>query len=163
MTRPITGLMVKYYHTCHRELWFYASQLDVDRSNAGIVHGSRIDETTYTDGRRRVFIDGVIALDVLEDGTIVEVKRSSSLEEPGEWQLKYYLWYLKHEKNLEVNGEIAYPRERKREQIELSSTDEEYIKSILPKIREVVQEPTPPEPKRKPICDSCAYHDFCWI
>lgn len=163
MTRPITGLMIKYYHTCHRELWFYANQLDVDRTNTGIVHGSRIDDTSYAENRRRVFIDGTIAIDILEDGTVVEVKRSSKAKSPGEWQLKYYLWYLKHQKELELPGEMAYPRERKREAVELTTDDEQHIENIIPKIRTIIQQRSPPDPERIPICDACAYHDFCWV
>ncbi|WP_049968221.1 CRISPR-associated protein Cas4 [Haloferax prahovense] len=155
--------MVKYYHTCHRELWFYSNKLDVDRSNTGIVHGSKIDDTTYTDGRRRVFIDGTIAIDVLEDGTVVEIKRSSKLEQPGEWQLKFYLWYLKTNKGLDVDGQLSYPRERKRESVELTTEDEEYICKIIPEIQEIIERPAPPDPELKPICDTCAYHDFCWV
>ncbi len=155
--------MVKYYHTCHRELWFYANKLDVDRSNTGIIHGSKIDNSTYTDGRRRVFIDGTIAIDILENGTLVEIKRSSALEEPGEWQLKFYLWYLENYKNLEVNGQLAYPKERKRKSIELTDEDREYIDKILPEIKEIIQQSVPPRPESKPICDSCAYYDFCWV
>ena len=163
MNGEISGLMVKYYHTCHRELWFYANKLDVDRSNAGIAHGSHIDDSSYADGKKRVFIDGVIALDILEDGRIIEVKRSSRLEEPGIWQLKYYLWYLKNRKGIEVDGEMAYPRERKRETVVLSDSDERYIESILPEIQQIVGSETPPDAERIDICDVCAYHDLCWI
>ncbi len=116
--------MVKYYHTCHRELWFYANNIDVDRENVGIRHGSSVDDSSYEDSKRSVFVDGRIQLDVLDDGSIVEVKRSSSLEEPSEMQLKFYLWYLKTEKGIGVDGELAYPTERKRESIELTHEDE---------------------------------------
>lgn len=95
MTRDVTGLMMKYYHTCHRELWFYANYVDVDRTNTGIQHGSAIDDSSYSDKRRSILIDGTISIDMLDNDTIVEVKRSSSLEEPAIMQLKYYLWYLK--------------------------------------------------------------------
>lgn len=163
MNAAVSGLMVKYFHTCYRELWLYANRIDVDRSNEGIIHGSRIDDTSYEDGKKRVFIDGTIALDVLQDGTVVEVKRSSRLEEPGVWQLKYYLWYLKHNKDVEVDGQMAYPRERKRESVILTSADETYLESIIPEIEQLIDRPEPPASERKPICESCAYYDLCWV
>lgn len=159
----VTGLMVKYYHTCHRELWFYANNIDVDRENVGIRHGSSVDDSSYEDSKRSVFVDGRIQLDVLDDGNIVEVKRSSSLEEPGEMQLKFYLWYLKTEKGIDVDGELAYPTERKRESIELTHEDELEMERIVDSIQEIISKPTPPEAEWKPICDACAYHDLCWV
>ncbi len=159
----VTGLMVKYYHTCHRELWFYANNIDVDRENVGIRHGSAVDDSSYEDKKRSVFVDGRIQLDVLDNGNIVEVKRSSALEEPGEMQLKFYLWYLKTKKDIDVTGELAYPTERKRESIELTHEDEQEMERIVDAIQEIISEPTPPEAERKPICDACAYHDLCWV
>lgn len=163
MKRTVSGLMVKYFHTCHRELWFYANKIDVDRSNVGISHGSHIDDSSYSGSKKRIFIDGVIALDILEDGTVVEVKRSSRLEEPGIWQLKYYLWYLKAEKGVEVNGEMAYPRERKRKPIILTQDDEAYLESIIPEIQQIISFQTPPPAEWKSVCEGCAYFDLCWV
>lgn len=159
----VTGLMVKYYHTCHRELWFYANKIDVDRENVGIHHGSSVDDSSYEDSKRSVFVDGQIQLDVLDNGNIVEVKRSSSLEEPGEMQLKFYLWYLKTKKDIDVDGELAYPTERKRESIELTPEDELEMEQIVDSIQEIISKATPPEAERKPICGGCAYHDLCWV
>lgn len=159
----VTGLMVKYYHTCHRELWFYANKIDVDRENTGIRHGSSVDETSYSDQRRSVFIDGQIQLDLLENGTVVEVKRSSSLSQPGEMQLKFYLWYLKTEKGIEARGEMAYPTERKRQAIELTPADEQELEAIVDEIEQIISQDAPPAPEQKPICESCAYHDLCWV
>lgn len=163
MSENVTGLMVKYYHTCHRELWFYMNDIDVDRSKTGIMHGSDIDERSYSGKRRRVFIDGTIAIDVLDDDTVVEVKRSSRMEEAGIMQLKYYLWYLKTHKGVEMDGEMAYPKERKRTRVELTAEDETTIEEIVTEIERIGQRERPPEPERKPFCDSCAYYDLCWV
>ena len=159
----ITGLMIKYYYTCHRELWFYAKKIDVDRENIGIRRGSSVDESSYEDRKRSVFIDGQIQIDLLDDGSVVEIKRSSSLEKPGEMQLKFYLWYLKTQKQIDVDGEIAYPTERKRESVKLTSEDEQEMEQIIDSIRRIISMTSPPEPERKPICDTCAYHDLCWV
>jgi CRISPR-associated exonuclease Cas4 len=155
--------MVKYYHTCHRELWFYANYVDVDRSTTGIRHGSAIDETSYADKRRSVLIDGTISVDMLDDGTVVEVKRSSALEHPAIWQLKYYLWYLQEKKAADVTGEMAYPTERKREAVSLTEEDKERIPEIIDEITEIIGREAPPAAEEKPICESCAYHDLCWV
>lgn len=163
MSDRVTGLMMKYYHTCHRELWFYMNDIDVDRQNEGIMHGSDIDDRSYADKRRRVFIDGTIAVDMIDDETIVEVKRSSRMEEAGIMQLKYYLWYLKTRKGIEMRGEMAYPTERKRTTVELTEENEAEIEEIVEDIERIGNRGSPPEPERKPFCDSCAYHDLCWV
>lgn len=161
--RDITGLMVKRYHTCYRELWFYAHRIDVDTSNPGISHGTYIDETSYGDDTESLFIDGTVAIDLLEGDTVVEVKRSSRLQEAAEMQLKYYLWYLETEKDLHLSGELAVPRERKRVSVELTDDDRELFPGILTEIQEIMSQPSPPAAEEKPFCDSCAYHDLCWV
>lgn len=107
-------------------------------------------------------IDGTIAIDLLDDGRVVEVKPSSALEEPARMQLSYYLWYLKHVHGLEKEGVLAHPRERQRERVVLTDELEEKIETAIRGIHTIVTASSPPAAEEKPFCDSCAYHDFCW-
>jgi len=157
----VTGVMMQYYHVCTRELWFVSRNLEIDRENPTVVRGTRVDETAYDEQRRNLSL-GMISLDLLEDGRVIEVKPSSSLTEPAEMQLAYYLWYLDRVAGVETDGVLAHPREREREPITLTDERIEAVEAAIPGIYEVVTQETPPPAEEKPFCDSCAYHDFCW-
>ncbi|MFC7205202.1 CRISPR-associated protein Cas4 [Haloferax namakaokahaiae] len=160
----ITGLMVQYFEVCKRELWFMSRGIDIDRGSVNIRRGTRVDETSYRDKRQSFQVNGRIAIDVLDDsGDIMEVKVSSKLEEPPKLQLLYYLWYLETVLDIEKDGVLAYPQERKRERVELDDENRERIETVLRGIIEVVEADVPPELEKKPVCDSCLYQDICWM
>lgn len=161
-TFRVTGVMMQYYVVCERELWFLEHDVEIDRGNAAIVRGTQVDETAYADKRRNVSIDGTIAIDVLEDGRVVEVKPSSTMSEPAKRQLQYYLWYLKHVVGVEKDGVLAHPTERNREQVLLNDDAESTVENAIRGIYDVVTADSPPPATEKPVCNSCAYHDFCW-
>jgi CRISPR-associated exonuclease Cas4 len=158
----VTGVMMQYYAVCHRELWFESRDIEIDRDRASIVRGTNVDEQAYSDKRRSVPIDGIIVIDVLDDGTVMEVKPSSSMTEPARLQLLYYLWYLKHVVGVERDGVLAHPTERRRESVELTVEAEQRVEEAIRGVYDVTNKETPPKAERKPFCDSCAYHDFCW-
>ncbi|GAB3037644.1 CRISPR-associated protein Cas4 [Natronobiforma cellulositropha] len=157
----VTGVMMQYYHVCTRELWFESRNLEIDRENSSVARGTRVDETAYSDRREHLRL-GMISLDLLEDGRVIEVKPSSALTEPAEMQLSYYLWYLECVAGIEREGVLAHPRERRREPIELTDERRERVEAAIRAIHEVVTEETPPPAEEKPFCSSCAYHDLCW-
>ena len=159
----ITGLMVQYYHVCRRELWFMSRGIDIDRSTTNIVRGTRTDEKSYRDKRQSFQINGRIQIDVLDDGEIMEVKVSSSLEKPPRMQLLYYLWYLDRILNIERTGVLAFPRERKRETVTLTEENVTAVEETIVGIIETVQDDSPPPLEKKPYCDSCLYQDLCWV
>ena len=66
-------------------------------------------------------------------------------------QLKYYLWYLKREKGLEMTGILVYPEERKRREVQLAEEDESELRVAVAEIREIIAQETPPEREKKPI------------
>ncbi|EFW90579.1 CRISPR-associated Cas4 family protein [Haladaptatus paucihalophilus DX253] len=154
--------MMQYYVVCKRELWFHSRHVEIDRGNAAVVRGTNVDETAYADKRKHVSIDGTIAIDVLDDGRVMEVKPSSALVEPAKLQLLYYLWYLKHVVGVEKSGVLAHPTERKREDVELGEEESERVENAIRGVYDVVTSDSPPSATEKPVCDSCAYHDFCW-
>jgi len=157
----VTGVMMQYYYVCKRELWFESRNLEIDRENATVVRGTRIDETAYSDKRENLRL-GMISLDLLDDGRVVEIKPSSALTEPAEMQLSYYLWYLDRVADIERDGVLAHPRERSRDPVELTDDRIEKVESAIRGIHGIVSQSSPPPAEEKPFCDSCAYHDFCW-
>lgn len=159
----ITGLMVQYYHVCRRELWFMSRGIDIDRDTANIRRGSRVDEQSYRDQKRSFQVNGRIAIDMLEDGKLMEVKVSSALEKPPKMQLLYYMWYLDRVYGIEREGVLAYPEERTREEIELTPEHVQEVEETVEGIIDVVSADEPPELEKKPYCDSCLYQDICWL
>ncbi|ELZ84575.1 CRISPR-associated Cas4 family protein [Haloferax elongans ATCC BAA-1513] len=158
----VTGVMMQYYVVCERELWFYSRQVEIDRGNTAIVRGTHVDETAYREKRRHMSIDSTIAIDVLDDGRVMEVKPSSALVDPAKLQLQYYLWYLKHVAGVEKSGVLAHPTERRREAIELTAEAEQRVEAAIRGIYEIITSDSPPPASEKEVCESCAYHDFCW-
>lgn len=159
----ITGLMIQYYHVCRRELWFMSHGIDIDRETTNIQRGTHVDETSYQDSRKSFMIDNRIQLDVLESGDIMEVKVSSTLEEPAKMQLIYYLWFLREVYGIDKDGVLAYPTERKRKQVQLDADNVKAIEETIQGVIETVNQDTPPELEKKPYCDSCLYQDICWM
>jgi CRISPR-associated exonuclease Cas4 len=157
----VTGVMMQYYHVCERELWFASRHLEIDRENPNVVRGTHVDDTAYAEERQNLSL-GMISLDLLQDGRVVEVKPSSTLEEPARLQLSYYLWYLEEIVDISRTGVLAHPTERKRETVELNEERRRDVEAAIRGIHDVVTQETPPEAVEKPFCSSCAYHDFCW-
>jgi len=137
--------------------------IDINRGAANIRRGTHIDETSYRDKRRSFQINGRIALDILDSGEVMEVKASSSLEKPARMQLLYYLWYLDRILDIQRDGVLAYPAERKREEVSLTEDNATAVEETIRGIINVVESNTPPELDKKPYCDSCLYQDICWL
>jgi CRISPR-associated exonuclease Cas4 len=159
----ITGLMIQYYHVCKRELWFMSRGIDIDRETTNIQRGTHVDETSYEDSRRSFLIDNRIQLDLLDSGDVMEVKVSSTLEKPARMQLLFYLWYLREVHDIEKDGVLAYPTERKREAVHLDEEAAHAIEETIEGILDVVGSDAPPSLSKKPYCESCLYQDLCWM
>jgi len=43
----VTGVMMQYYYVCERELWFESRNVEIDRENASVARGTRVDESSY--------------------------------------------------------------------------------------------------------------------
>jgi CRISPR-associated exonuclease Cas4 len=157
----VTGVMMQYYHVCERELWFASRYLEIDRENASVVRGTQVDDSAYADERQNLSL-GMISLDLLQDGRVVEVKPSSTLEEPARMQLSYYLWYLEEVADVSRDGVLAHPTERQREEVKLTAERRAKVEDAIRGVHDIVTSETPPEAVEKPFCSSCAYHDFCW-
>lgn len=159
----VTGVMVQYFYTCKRELWFYANRINMNYDDDNIHIGRQIQDTSYDHGptTKDVLIDGHIAIDVIEgENTVYEVKKSDSLEEASIMQLKYYLWYLKEQKGIEMTGVLAYPTQRDRKEITLSPEDEEELAGAVDQIRSIIAQDSPPAKSEKPFCESCSFYDL---
>jgi len=160
----ITGVMVQYYKSCQRELWFFAHQINMNREDDNILIGRQIQEDSYSRERKEVTI-GPVAFDVIkkeENLVVCEVKKSRKLVEPQLYQLYYYLWFLE-KRGIEAKGRILYPKQRRRREVELTPDIREEMEEILNDIERIIRLPRPPLAEEKGHCEGCSYYEFCRI
>lgn len=164
MDKPISGMMIYYYIVCKRKLWYFYNQIQMEAENENVIIGKVLDEASYAREDKHINIDDVISIDYIKSKKILhEVKKSRKIEEAGIMQIKYYLYYLK-EKGVEgITGKVDYPLLKQSVDIELTEDDEEYIKSVIVDLKEIVNKPLPPVLDKKNICKSCAYFELCYI
>ncbi len=162
--KPITGVLVNYYFICKRKLWLFAYDIRMEHTSETVAMGKLIDETTFTRRKKGINIDDVVNIDFFAfPGYISEVKKSDVMSEADEWQIKYYIYYLK-KKGVEVKGILHYPKLKKRKVVELTEEDEIQLEEILQNIEEILKMKVPPAPvKQKGVCRKCSYFEMCFI
>jgi len=162
----ITGVMVQYYKACHRELWYFGNQINMNYDNDFISMGKLIHEESYKREKKNILIDDTIAIDFIKkrgELTIYEIKKSSKLEDPAKYQLYYYLWYLKNNLGEIVRGEVVYPKEKTSEVLELTPELEKEFELILEEIPKIINRSSPPPIIKKSYCKNCSYYNLCYV
>jgi CRISPR-associated exonuclease Cas4 len=160
----ITGVMMQYFEICKRELWFESESITIDKSNKNIVIGEEVDEKSYSSiSRERVFIGGMISPDILDDGTVVEIKPSSSITDGSKAQLEYYLWVFAEVLDNVKDGVLAVPSENKRINIQYTDKIKNRVESRISEIENIINSNEPPKLEKKSICETCAFQDICWV
>lgn len=161
----ITGTKVNYYFVCHRKLWLFSRNIQMEHESENVQVGRLIHDHTYIrESRKEIQFEG-IKLDFvdLRDGVIHEVKKSKSIEPAHRWQLLYYLYVLKKAGADGLKGEIDYPLLRRREEVVLTDESENELLVILDKVEEIKQRQGPPDKIRKSFCKTCSYFELCWV
>ncbi len=129
---------------------------------SALALGRLVHETSYPRDRKEIFIDNLIKIDLVRDELIGEVKKSQRHKRAARLQLAYYLYYLKHEKGLEKEGVLFFPKERKTERVTLTPELEEKVETILEEMKNLLATEKPPPPKKIRFCKTCSYQEFCW-
>jgi len=159
----VTGVMMNYYHICHRELWYFAHDLQMEHESDTVLIGKLIHEDSYDGDQKEIIFNDLIKLDrISSDGIVHEIKKSNKVENAHVWQLKYYLWILKQNGIDNIKGKIDYPKLRKTVTIELEEHDNEIIREKIKAIQELIRTNSPPLVNRKKICRNCSYFELCW-
>lgn len=160
----VTGTLIWYYYACHREVWLMARNLVPDQDNPNIDLGRFIHETSYEREKKEISI-GHIKLDIVKngkDGLIIgEVKKTSSFDTSARMQLAYYLLELE-KAGVSAKGELYFPKEKKRETVELTDELRARLDSAVRDILRIAYLDLPPVPVRVKFCKNCAYAEFCW-
>lgn len=164
MDKEITGLMVYYYVVCHRKLWYFYHEIQMEQASESVQIGKILDENSYARDDKHININNVINIDFIRaNGVLHEVKKSRKIEEASIFQIKYYLYYLEQHGVHGIRGKIDYPLLKKTEEVELSGSDRQKIEEALEDIKDITGKEIPPELIKKNICKSCAYFDLCFI
>lgn len=124
--------------------------------------GKLVHEKSYERKKKEISIDNKIVLDWQSDGVIHEVKLSDSMEEAHEFQLLYYIFYLKQKGVEGLTGQIDYPKLRQTKEIELTAEREAELKKALAEMEKIVSLETVPPVEYMKICRSCSFAELCW-
>lgn len=160
----ITGVMVQYYITCKRELWFYCNQINMNYNNDDISIGKLIHEKSYSRENKEIRVDNMVFDYIKKDDclSIFEVKKSSKLTIGAKYQLYFYL-YTMHEFAPEVKGMLVYPKEKKKEELMLDDDKIKEIEGILEGILDIVALERPPIAKNMNYCKKCSFYELCMV
>lgn len=164
MKERITGVMIYYYFVCHRKLWYFCHEINMEAEDESVMLGKLLDESSYQRDEKHINIDNVINIDFIkEHRELHEVKKSRAIEDASVWQVKYYLYYLRQRGVEDLKAQIDYPLLKKNLLVELSQEDVVRLEEIISEIANIKKMDFPPSFLEKKICKKCAYHDLCFI
>ncbi len=160
---PYRGLEVQYCVVCPRKCWLFQRGLGIEQGSDRVALGRLTHERTFQRFQmRNVLIENYLQIDFAEEGVVHEVKHSQASERAHRLQLAYYLWSLRA-RGIETVGILHYPRQRRREVLELTPELENELHLVLNQVEQLRTKPTPPQVERPMnLCRNCAYQEFCW-
>lgn len=160
----INGTLIDCYYICRRETWLMARHIIPDEDNPYLEMGRFINDTSYKRSRKQIHLENVVLdLTRLDEEKIIigEVKKSSKAAHAARMQLCYYLYVLR-EYGIDAEGELLFPKEKKKEKVLLTDDLINELEKAMEDIRKITSEETPPPPVKIGYCVSCAYREFCW-
>ncbi len=160
----VNGTLVWYLNICKREVWLMSHYIVPDQQNENIDLGRFLHEQTYKRNDKEIAF-GNIRFDVLletKDKLVIgETKKTSSFSDASRWQLMYYLYILK-QTGIHASGVLLYPKEKKREEVELTEEAEKQLKDMIQEVVEIRDQSAPPKPVLCKYCKKCGYEEYCW-
>ncbi len=162
--KSINGTQINYYFICKTKLWLFSHNIQMEQESDNVKLGKTLHENSYKK-ENDVLIDNLINVDFIKNNNpieIHEVKKTQSMKKSHEFQLLYYIYYLKNEKGLNnIVGYLNYPENRKKIKIELTDEKEKELNDVLEDINNIINSNIP-KPKKSRICRKCAYFEFCF-
>lgn len=160
----ISGVIIYYYFICHRKLWYFANEINMEQNSELVSIEKILDETTYKRENKSILIDGTINIDFIRDGAVLhEVKKTKAIEDAGIWQLKYYMFYLEQRGVKNISAKIDYPLIRETKEVVLDDEDKKILSNIEKNVEEIIKMDKPPKVMNEKICKKCAYFDLCYV
>ena len=159
----IGGTLIWYYYICKREVWLIGHGIEPEQDSDYIALGRHIHEIFYCRRKRELTIDNTIKIDILPGRRVIgEIKKSSRYLESARMQVAFYLYYMKKEKGVPMEGFLLIPEERRRIKVSLTPELEEEIERAVEDIERILSMERPPPAVKIPYCRRCAYRSMCW-
>lgn len=159
----VNGTLIWYYYICKRETWLIGHGIEADQDNEFLVLGNHIHDIFYKERKKEILIDNTIKIDIMPNSKIIgEIKKSGKFLESAKMQVAFYLYYMKYEKNVELEGVLLIPEERKRIEINLNPDIEKELENTIEDIKNILSLEKPPPLIKIPYCKNCAYKELCW-
>jgi CRISPR-associated exonuclease Cas4 len=164
-TSPIyTGTQINYYFVCQRKLWLFSHGLNMEQTSDTVYLGKLVGEESYEREKKEIQIDNLITIDFIgNDRVIHEVKKSNKMEQAHEFQLLYYLYYLKQKGIEDVTGKINYPQLRRTADINLTLENEQKLNEVFVAMEKIISRQQLPERMKISFCKKCSYYELCWV
>ena len=164
MLSKINGTQINYYFICKTKLWLFSHNIQLEDESENVKLGNILHEDSFK-REKDYLIDNLINVDFIkltDSVEIHEVKKSQKMDVSHEFQLLYYMYYLKNEKDIEnIKGFLDYPKNRKKTEVFLTKEKEDKLLEIIEDIHRI-NEDAMPNPVKSNICSKCAYFDFCF-
>lgn len=160
----VNGTLVWYYFVCKRQVWLMAHNILPNQDDENIKIGKLLHERTYQKDKKEISL-GNVKIDVISKDKgyfmVGEVKKSSKYMKSAKMQLAYYLLELKRH-GIDGYGMLMFPKERKKEEINLTDDLIEELEIIEIDIVKICSREFPPNVEKIPLCKNCGYIEFCW-
>ncbi|MFA1821701.1 CRISPR-associated protein Cas4 [Virgibacillus oceani] len=157
----LNGIHIQYYFVCHRKLWLYSKNIQLEEGHERVQAGKILHERSYKDADKKELALDNIKIDAIEGEYVREVKVTSKMSQADKWQLLFYLYELK-KRGLNKKGLISYTKEKRTEEVTLTKEDEEKLDQIIDEVYQIIELDKPPKVINAPYCTKCAYYDFCY-
>lgn len=171
----ITGTHINYYRLCHRKLWLFANNIQMEQTSDLVADGKVIEEESYLQRSDKysqielsyefnnISLTGKIDFFDTKNKIIHETKRSNKVEKAHIWQVKFYLWLLNLNDIEAEKGIIEYPKMRITEEVILTKDDIHYLEKTVLEIKTIIESSICPSVINAKICKSCSYYEFCYV
>ena len=163
----INATLLNLYHVCKREMWLHANGIRMEHTSDAVAEGKLIGETSYPQRAEKyteIEIGGSkIDFYDAKNKVIHEVKKSDSMEEAHEWQVKYYIYLLEQNGIEGVKGVLEYPKLRQTKDIDFTDEDQNYLRQTVQQIEAIIGDESCPPVINARLCKQCSYYDFCYI
>ena len=159
----IGGTLINYYVTCKREAWLFSRKISANQDDENILMGRVLAELREENLQEFPFSNLKFDRIGKQRGhyLVTEYKKSMKNPDGAKMQLLFYMYLLKKTLKLkEINGKIISGK--KVIYVEGNSTNFEKLESLLEEIKDFLQTPSPPPPKKIVFCKSCGYRDYCF-
>ena len=164
MISNVNGTQINYYFICKTKLWLFSHDIQLEDGSENVKLGKILHDDSFK-REKDYLIDNLINVDFIKLTDCIEiheVKKTQKMDKSHEYQLLYYMHYLKNEKDIEnIKGFLDYPKSRKKKEVFLTKEKEEELIKIIDDINRI-NSGEMPKPKNSRICRKCAYFEFCF-